>query len=71
MFPLGGSHWVNMKILLEELHARGHNITVIRDSDDPFIQEKSPIYKSITTETDQELEDFFDVFLKEQIRVSQ
>lgn len=69
VFPLDGSHWVNMRILLEELHVRGHNITVIRVSNNKYIQEKSSIYKSITIELDEGFGDFFDVFLQEQIRV--
>uniref|UniRef100_A0A8C6SKV7 UDP-glucuronosyltransferase n=1 Tax=Neogobius melanostomus TaxID=47308 RepID=A0A8C6SKV7_9GOBI len=31
-FPVDGSHWINMKVLLEELHSRGHSLTVIRGS---------------------------------------
>lgn len=69
MFPLDGSHWVNMRILLEELHARGHDITVIRISNNLYIQEESPIYRSITIEPDEVLDNFFDVYLQEQIRV--
>ncbi|XP_004076252.1 UDP-glucuronosyltransferase 1-5 [Oryzias latipes] len=69
VYPVDGSHWINMKILLEELHARGHNITVIRVSTSWYIKEKSPIYSSITLEMEEALEDFFDVFVKEQIKV--
>uniref|UniRef100_A0A3P9KV00 UDP-glucuronosyltransferase n=1 Tax=Oryzias latipes TaxID=8090 RepID=A0A3P9KV00_ORYLA len=68
VYPIDGSHWINMRILLEELHARGHNITVIRVSTSWYIKEKSPIYSSITVEVEEALEDFFDVFIKEQIR---
>lgn len=28
MVPLGGSHWLNMNIIIQELHSRGHEITV-------------------------------------------
>lgn len=69
VFPLDGSHWINMKILLEELHARGHSITVMRASNSWYIPEKSPLYTSITFEMDESSEDFFDVYLKEQMRV--
>ncbi|XP_028980378.2 UDP-glucuronosyltransferase 2C1-like isoform X4 [Esox lucius] len=48
VFPLDGSHWVNMKVLIEELHSRGHNITVIRPSANWYIKEKSPHYSCIT-----------------------
>uniref|UniRef100_A0A3P8WRA4 UDP glucuronosyltransferase 5 family, polypeptide D1 n=1 Tax=Cynoglossus semilaevis TaxID=244447 RepID=A0A3P8WRA4_CYNSE len=44
VFPVDGSHWINMKVLLEELHARGHNLTVIRASTSWYIPEESPMY---------------------------
>ncbi|XP_070772801.1 UDP glucuronosyltransferase 5 family, polypeptide D1 isoform X2 [Enoplosus armatus] len=70
VFPVDGSHWINMKILLEELHARGHSITVMRDSQSWYIPEKSPLYTSITIEIDSNegLENFFDVYLQENMR---
>ncbi|XP_041657660.1 UDP-glucuronosyltransferase 1-2-like [Cheilinus undulatus] len=68
VFPVDGSHWINMKILLVELHARGHNLTVIRASNSWYIDEKSPLYTSISLEMDVGMEDFFDVFVKENIR---
>ncbi|XP_051978853.1 UDP glucuronosyltransferase 5 family, polypeptide A1 [Xyrauchen texanus] len=48
VFPLDGSHWVNMKILIEELHAKGHNLTVLRASNSWYIKKDSPFYNSIT-----------------------
>lgn len=69
VFPVDGSHWINMRIILEELHARGHNITVIRASSSWYIKEKSPLYSSITLEKEEAIEDFFDAFIKEQIKV--
>ncbi|XP_035522192.1 UDP glucuronosyltransferase 5 family, polypeptide D1 [Morone saxatilis] len=68
VFPVDGSHWINMKILLEELHARGHSMTVIRASTSWYIPEKSPLYKSITLEMDEGLENFFDIYLQEHMR---
>ncbi|XP_031136736.1 UDP glucuronosyltransferase 5 family, polypeptide D1 [Sander lucioperca] len=68
VFPVDGSHWINMKILLEELHAKGHSITVIRASTSWYISEKSPLYKSITIEMDTGLENFFEVYLQEHMR---
>ncbi|XP_040906722.1 UDP-glucuronosyltransferase 1-2-like [Toxotes jaculatrix] len=68
VFPVDGSHWVNMKILLEELHARGHNLTVIRASTSWYIAEKSPLYSSITIDMDEGLENFFEVYLQEHMR---
>lgn len=68
VFPVDGSHWINMKILLEELHARGHSMTVIRASTSWYIPETSPLYTSITIEINEGLENFFDVYLQEQMR---
>ncbi|XP_041808319.1 UDP glucuronosyltransferase 5 family, polypeptide D1 [Chelmon rostratus] len=68
VFPVDGSHWINMKVLLEELHARGHNITVIRASTSWYIAEKSPLYTSITLDMNEGLENFFEVYLKEHMR---
>lgn len=69
MFPLDGSHWINMKILLEELHARGHNLTVIRPSTSWYIPEKSDLYTSITVEMAVNIEHFFGGHLEEQVKV--
>ncbi|XP_034746504.1 UDP glucuronosyltransferase 5 family, polypeptide D1 [Etheostoma cragini] len=68
VFPVDGSHWINMKILLEELHTKGHSITVIRASNSWYIPEKSPVYKSITIEMDVGFENFFEVYLQEHMR---
>ncbi|XP_071362340.1 UDP-glucuronosyltransferase 2C1-like isoform X2 [Trachinotus anak] len=68
VFPVDGSHWINMKILLEELHARGHNLTVMRASTSWYIPEKSPLYTSVTIEMDESLENFFDLYLQEHMR---
>ncbi|XP_043968066.1 UDP-glucuronosyltransferase 2A2-like [Gambusia affinis] len=51
VFPLDGSHWVNMNIIIEELYARGHEVTVVRPSDAWYIKPDSPHYKSITINT--------------------
>ncbi|XP_029365924.1 UDP-glucuronosyltransferase 2A2-like [Echeneis naucrates] len=51
VFPVDGSHWVNMKVIIEELHSRGHEITVLRPTDTWYIQSDSPHYKSITIES--------------------
>lgn len=67
--PVDGSHWLNMKLLLEELHARGHNFTVIRTSRSWYIPEKSDLYTSITIEMALDYEQYLDVFLQEQIQV--
>ncbi|KAM9858377.1 UDP-glucuronosyltransferase 2B20-like [Aulostomus maculatus] len=48
VFPIDGSHWVNMRVLIEELHTRGHDVTVIRPSDSWYIKAESHQYKTIT-----------------------
>ncbi|KAG5273726.1 hypothetical protein AALO_G00154790 [Alosa alosa] len=51
VFPVDGSHWVNMKVIVEELHSRGHSVTVVRPSDSWYIKEESSHYKAITIPT--------------------
>ncbi|KAM9743283.1 UDP-glucuronosyltransferase 2B31-like [Menidia menidia] len=48
VFPLDGSHWINMNVIIEELHNRGHEVTVLRPSDSWYIKPDSPHYKAIT-----------------------
>ncbi|KAM9360194.1 UDP-glucuronosyltransferase 2A3-like [Symphorus nematophorus] len=48
VFPVDGSHWVNMKILIQELHSRGHSITVIRPKTSWYIKAESLHYQTIT-----------------------
>uniref|UniRef100_A0A667YZU8 UDP-glucuronosyltransferase n=1 Tax=Myripristis murdjan TaxID=586833 RepID=A0A667YZU8_9TELE len=45
--PVDGSHWVNMELLLRELHARGHSLTVLRSAKSWYIPQNSSIYTSI------------------------
>lgn len=45
--PMDGSHWINMEILLRELHTRGHSITVLRSAKSWYIPSESMIYSSI------------------------
>uniref|UniRef100_A0A8C1SZN1 UDP-glucuronosyltransferase n=1 Tax=Cyprinus carpio TaxID=7962 RepID=A0A8C1SZN1_CYPCA len=61
--PADGSHWINMKILIVELHAKGHNITVVRGSSSWYITEQSPLYTSITVDTGEFDDDFMEKFL--------
>lgn len=57
------SHWVNMEVLVKELHRRGQQMTVIRQADSWFVRESSPHYTSVTVK----LEDTeFDLSLFEQ-----
>ena len=69
VFPMDGSHWVNMKILLEELHTRGHSITMIRPSNGCYISEKSPLYTSLAFKVSEGFEEIFEAYLQEQMTV--
>ncbi|XP_047436859.1 UDP-glucuronosyltransferase 2A2-like [Mugil cephalus] len=70
VFPHDGSHWVNMKVLVEGLHLKGHAVTVIRAMDSWYISESSPHYNTITVDVagggD---EDFFRLFVSEVIKI--
>lgn len=48
VFPEDGSHWLNMEVILRELHSRGHNLTVLRSAKSWYIPQNSPVYTSIT-----------------------
>lgn len=50
VYPVDGSHWLNMRILVEALHSRGHDINVLRSNTSWYVAEKSPYYTSITVE---------------------
>lgn len=70
VFPLDGSHWVNMKVLIEELHAKGHEVTVVRASDSWYISEKSPLYTSVTLHSPGGFEkNYFEAFLSRQLEI--
>ncbi|KAM7405258.1 hypothetical protein PAMP_012533 [Pampus punctatissimus] len=75
VYPVDGSHWLNMKILVEELHSRGHQITVLRSSTSWYVSEFSPYYTSITVTQEQsqniESQNFMASFLKRSIEIRQ
>ncbi|KAG8008819.1 UDP-glucuronosyltransferase 2A3, partial [Nibea albiflora] len=48
VFPMDGSHWINMDLLIQGLHARGHEVTVVRTATSWYIKENAPHYRSIT-----------------------
>ncbi|KAM9816798.1 UDP-glucuronosyltransferase 2B1-like [Neosynchiropus ocellatus] len=52
VYPVDGSHWVNMKVIIEELHSRGHQVVVFRARDSWYIKEKSRFYTSILLDQD-------------------
>jgi len=66
---MDGSHWINMKILTEELHARGHSIDVIRPSNSWYIKEESPFHNSINIPQNIFFEDIIQGFLEKYIKV--
>ncbi|XP_033834211.1 UDP-glucuronosyltransferase 1-2-like [Periophthalmus magnuspinnatus] len=68
VFPVDGSHWINMKVLMEELQSRGHKLTVIRASNSWYIPEQSPLYTTVNLQMEEAFEDFFDIFLEKQIK---
>uniref|UniRef100_W5NN56 UDP-glucuronosyltransferase n=1 Tax=Lepisosteus oculatus TaxID=7918 RepID=W5NN56_LEPOC len=70
VFPVDGSHWVNMNILIEEMHSRGHNITVIRGEGSWYIKENSLYYTSITIPENKDMDNkFFHSFLVKYLEV--
>ncbi|CAG5896316.1 unnamed protein product [Menidia menidia] len=48
VFPVDGSHWVNMNLLLRGLHARGHQLTVVRTASSWYVKERAPHYRAVT-----------------------
>ncbi|XP_058485403.1 UDP-glucuronosyltransferase 2A2-like [Solea solea] len=70
VFPHDGSHWVNMKVLVEELHSRGHAVTVIRVTDSWYISETSPNYNTVTLDIAAGFnEDFYRLLVSEVIKI--
>lgn len=60
---------MNMRILIEELHSKGHEITVIRESDSWYISEKSPAYTLVTIPGLGGFEENFDTVVSQQLAV--
>ena len=73
VYPVDGSHWLNMKILVEALHSKGHQITVLRSSTSWYVAETSPHYSSITVHQEQaqnlESQSFMTSFLKRSLDI--
>ncbi|XP_061155068.1 UDP-glucuronosyltransferase 1-2-like [Syngnathus typhle] len=66
VFPVDGSHWINMKVLLEELHQRGHQLTVIRAANSVYVAQSSPLYTAVTIDVAGTWQEFFE-FMEELI----
>ena len=69
VYSMDGSHWLNMKIMIEELHDRGHSIDVVRPSTSWYIEEVSPLYDSINIHQTKQYEDLIQGFFENHIRV--
>ncbi|XP_047437457.1 UDP-glucuronosyltransferase 2C1-like [Mugil cephalus] len=55
--PTEGSHWINMDILVQALHSRGHNITILRSSKSWYIKENSSYYNAITVPVERAIDE--------------
>ncbi|CAN9508668.1 unnamed protein product [Ophioblennius macclurei] len=73
VFPVDGSHWVNMNLMIQRLHARGHQVTVVRSASSWYIKEAAPHYSSITVKLPEdtmiENEDYFVAFLEKMLAI--
>ncbi|KAI1889520.1 hypothetical protein AGOR_G00163720 [Albula goreensis] len=59
VFPMVGSHWVNMNILIQAVHDRGHMVTVISPDKNLYMKETSPYYTSITVPVSKGIDEAF------------
>lgn len=73
VFPVDGSHWVNMDLIVQRLHARGHEVTVVRTATSWYIKEISPHCRSVTISLPEaiciEEPNFFHSFLSEMLKI--
>ncbi|XP_029353291.1 UDP-glucuronosyltransferase 2A1-like isoform X4 [Echeneis naucrates] len=70
VIPMDGSHWVNMKVIIEELHSRGHQVSVLRSPDSWYIKETSPFYTAIAVEGESGFdEDFLKKFVSALLKI--
>nr|XP_057944954.1 UDP-glucuronosyltransferase 2C1-like [Doryrhamphus excisus] len=70
VYPIDGSHWVNMEVIIEELHSRGHQVTVVRTNDSWYIKEKSLLYTSITLDAESGFgKDFITSFVEQLLKI--
>lgn len=59
VFPTEGSHWINMDVLLQALHSRGHNITIVRSSKSWYIKDNSSYYHTYSVQVERSLDQTF------------
>ncbi|XP_056144824.1 UDP-glucuronosyltransferase 2A2-like [Lampris incognitus] len=69
VFPVDGSHWINMKVIIEELHSRGHEVTVLQPQDSWYIKTDSPHYRTITINSVGLNKDFIGSFVTRQLNL--
>lgn len=73
VFPVDGSHWVNMDLILQSLYARGHEVTVVRTATSWYIKENAQHYRSITITLPQtfktEERDFYVTFVGKMLKI--
>ncbi|CAL9699563.1 unnamed protein product [Knipowitschia caucasica] len=73
VFPVDGSHWVNMNLMIQGLHSRGHEVTVVRTATSWYVKETAPHYSSLTITIPEaiciEKEDFFVSFLVKMLAI--
>ncbi|XP_054626663.1 UDP-glucuronosyltransferase 2C1-like [Dunckerocampus dactyliophorus] len=70
VYPIDGSHWVNMKVIIEELHSRGHQVAVVQTNDSWYIKEKSLLYTSIILDVESGFgKDFITSFVEQLLKL--
>ncbi|XP_062249721.1 UDP-glucuronosyltransferase 2C1-like [Platichthys flesus] len=72
VFSAEGSHWLNMNILLQALHSRGHNITVVHSSKSWYIPNNSSYYNTVTVQVERGVDqELFTNFLSKAVQFEQ
>ncbi|XP_077356967.1 UDP glucuronosyltransferase 5 family, polypeptide G1 isoform X1 [Festucalex cinctus] len=71
--PVDGSHWINMAVILKELHSRGHQLTVLHSPNSWYIPTNASFYTSITATMleDGTKKDYYNEILSDVIKVRQ
>ncbi|XP_057707278.1 UDP-glucuronosyltransferase 2C1-like [Corythoichthys intestinalis] len=59
VFPIEGSHWVNMDILMRELHSQGHNLTIVRPSKTWYMKDNASYFNTISVPVERSLDKDF------------
>lgn len=65
--PVDGSHWLNLEVILQELHSRGHEMTVLRSAKSWYIPSNSTIFTTIDVHMleDESDKDYYNKLLQE------